>query len=516
MVSRKQASIKNASTAFTTQLIKMIGQFVVQTIFVRTLGAQYLGANGLFNNLITFLSFAELGIGSAFSYALYKPLAVSDKKTIASIMNLYKKVYNAIGVIILVAGLGLSYFVPSLTNADSNLPNIRIYFILYLLSTVVSYFFTYNRSLLIANQEGYADSQNQLIFSLFRYAVQIACLVFFNSYYGYLIVQILSNFLSNVAITYLTHKRYPFLKETAKTEVDHQILQDIKKNVVGTVSSKIGSVVVTGTDNILISKFIGLTVVGLYSNYSLVLTGFSSIMNQAFTAVIASFGNLGATEGDNREKQVDLFDQFVFYNAFSTFFIALTLYAVFPAFINIWLGPKYQLSELTLLFIIVNFVLAQFRPALYLVGAYGLFWGYRIKSLVEALVNFSLSFILVRYTSMGIDGVLLGTIVGNILVNSWWDPLILFSGAYKTSMKRFYFKYWIYLAIFALLLAVEKFAFSALNFPVSNVFLLLVFGILVAVINLIILLVLFCKTSGEKNMFIMLKRIARKFLQHTK
>lgn len=512
MASRKEASIKNASTAFIAQIIKMLGQFVVQTVFVRTLGAQFLGANGLFNNLITFLSFAELGIGSAFSYALYKPLATNDKKTISAIMELYKKVYNVIGVIILIAGLFLSYFVPSLTNSNSNLPNIRIYFILYLLSTVVSYFFTYNRSLLIANQEGYIDSQNQLIFSLLKYIFQVIFLLFFNSYYGYLIVQILSNLLSNFAITYLAHKRYPYIKQSTKLEVDNQILTDIKKNVVGTVSSKIGAVVVTGTDNILISKFIGLTVVGLYSNYSLVLSGVSTILNQAFTAVVASFGNLGATEGDNRDKQIDLFDQFVFYNAISTFFVALTLYCVFPSFINVWLGPKYQLSQTTLIFIVINFVLSQFRPALYLVSAYGLFWGYRVKSIVEAIVNFGLSFILVKYTSMGIDGVLLGTIVGNILVNSWWDPLILFSGAYRISIKHFYIKYWSYLIFFTLLLAIEDFVVKFFNISTNNILSLILFAVVVAIINLIVLLIAFSRTSGEKNMYSMLRTIKNKFL----
>lgn len=510
MVSRRRASIKNASTALVSQVIKMFGQFAVQTVFVKTLGATYLGANGLFNNLITFLSFAELGIGMAFSYELYKPLAENNKETISAIMNLYKKVYNSIGLIILVAGLILSFFVPSLTNSDSNLPNIRIYFILYLLSTVVSYFFTYNRSLVVADQEGYIDSQNQLVFSLLRYGLQVFFLLAFNSYYGYLIVQIVTNLLSNLAITHYAHKHYTFLNEYKTQKADKDVIGDIQKNVIGTIASKIGSVVVNGTDNILISKFIGLAVVGIYSNYSLVLTGIASILGQVFNAVIASFGNLGATERDNREKQLDLFDQFVFYNVFFSFFIGLTLFAIFPSFISVWLGAKYELSKMTLIFIIINFVLAQFRPALYLVNAYGLFWGYRVKSVVEALVNFGLSFILVKYTSMGINGVLLGTIIGNIVINSWWDPLILFSGAYKTSIKGFYLKYWLYLATFAALLFAEDSMINLIGFKAAGIFSFIIFSAIVSLINLIILLLIFSRTSGEKKMFKMIRSFSKR------
>lgn len=510
MVSRRKASIKNASTALVSQVLKMFGQFAVQTIFIKTLGATYLGANGLFNNLITFLSFAELGIGMAFSYELYKPLAENDKETISAIMNLYKKVYNSIGLIVLAAGLILSFFIPSLTNSDSNLPNIRIYFILYLLSTVVSYFFTYNRSLIVADQEGYIDSQNQLIFSLLRYGLQIFFLLVFNSYYGYLIVQIVTNLLSNLAITHYAHKRYTFLNEYKTKKADKEIIGDIKKNVVGTIASKIGSIAVNGTDNILISKFIGLAVVGIYSNYSLVLTGIGSILGQVFSAVIASFGNLGATESDNKEKQLDLFDQFVFYNAFLSLFIGLTLFAIFPSFIRVWLGSKYELSKMTLIFIIVNYVIAQFRPALYLVNAYGLFWGYRVKSIVEALVNFSLSFVLVKYTSMGINGVLLGTIIGNIVVNSWWDPLILFSGAYKTSIKGFYIKYWLYLLLFAALLFVENSVMNLIGYRATGILSFVVFSAIVSFANLVILLLIFSRTSGEKKMFEMIRTFVKR------
>lgn len=510
MISRRRASIKNASLAFITQIIMMIGQFAVQTVFVHTLGAEYLGANGLFNNLITFLSFAELGIGSAFSYALYKPLAEHDDDVIAGIMNLFRKVYDGIGMVILVAGLILSYFVPWFIEGTSTLPHVRFYFVLYLLSTVVSYFFTYNRSLLIADQKSYVDSVNQFIFNVGRYILQIIFMVFFHSYVAYLILMILSNLFSNIAITLRSHKRYPFLKTAKAEKVDPAILSEIKHNVVGTISSKVGAIVVSGTDNILISKFLGLVVVGIYSNYSLVLTSITRLLTQVFSSVIASFGNLGVTEKNNTKKQLDMFDQFTYYNAISVFFIGLVAFAFFPPFIKLWLGNKYQLPESTLYFIIINFVFGQFRPALNMVNAYGLFWGYRIKSIVEAAVNLGLSLFLVKFTSMGINGVLFGTIIGNILVNSWWDPLILFKGAYHTSMVRFYLKYWAYLATFGGLLAAEGLILSAIKPNINGVFHIIEYGIGCGVVAIGVLLVLFSRTKGQKGLFVMLRNMFRK------
>lgn len=497
MISRKEASFKNASTALYSQVAKMLGQFVVQTIFVHTLGAEYLGANGLFTNLITFLSFAELGIGAAFSYSFYQPLAENNKKKITAIINLYRKVYDFIGLTILIFGLILSAFVPSLVRHPDLLPHLRIYFILFLASSVVSYFFTYNRSLLIADQRGYIDSKNQLLFSILKYAFQIFFLVAFNSYFGFLVIQIVTNILSNLAITRLTYRQYPFLRQYKSEKVDKKLIVDLRKNLIGTVSSKIGYIIVTGTDNILISKYIGLLAVGIYSNYALVVNAIISVLSQVLNSVVASFGNLGVTDQKNVDKQLKIFNYFVYFNAISTFFIGLFLFGIFQPFIQIWLGKSYVLSDLTLIFIVVNFMFSQFRPTLSLVNAYGLFWGYRYKSIVEAVVNFGLSFALVKYTKMGINGVLLGTIIGNILVNSWWDPLILFSGAYKNKgLIKFYIKYWLYIALFLFLLFIEWLFIPKLSGWVTSIIDLIIYGISLAVIVGGSLLIILCRTSG--------------------
>lgn len=486
--------------AVIAQTVKIAGNFIVQTAFVKTLGATYLGANGLFTNLISFLSFAELGIGAAFSFSLYEPLANNNYNVLSSIMSLYRKVYNFIGCFILLSGSILAFFVPYLTKGNEGIPHIQIYFFLYLLSTVVSYFFTYNRSLLIADQCGYIDSVNQLNFSIFRYVFQILALIY-RSYIWYLIAQIICNLLANISITLLTRKRYPLINEYVKNKPSKKIIFKLKQNIIGTISSKIGLVVVNGTDNILISKFVGLTKVGIYSNYSLVMSGVTVILNQALISVVASFGNLGVVEKENKEKQVILFNEFVFYNAVFSFFIGLVSLIFFQPFITIWVGQEYKLPILTINLIVINFVLSTFRPALNMINAYGLFWGYRYKSIIEAIVNFGLSLYLVSMTNLGINGVLIGTIISNLVINSWWDPLILFKGAYNMGILKFYLKYISYLGIYIFFTIIYNIYLNYLQFSTKNVFLLISYFLLVCVITLILILFSFYLLPYERKLY---------------
>lgn len=508
MKSRKQATVKNAFVAFWAQIIKLVGQFVIQAIFIRTLGARYLGANGLFSNILTFLAFAELGIGTSFSFSLYKPLAENDKDTISAIMTLFRKVYNVIGMTILILGLIVTYFIPDLVKNNNSINHIRFYFILYLLSTVVSYFFTYNRSLLIADQLGYIDSNNQLIYSIIKYIGQFFFLFVFQSYTGYLVTIIATNLLSNISITNKTKKKYSFLNLRSKNKPNKEIIRELKQNVIGTIASKVGAVVVNGTDNILISKYMGLGIAGMYSNYSLVLSGITSVLMQVLNSVVASFGNLGVVEKENKKKQLSLFDTFAYFNAFFVFFCALVMFAIFQPFISLWVGAKFKLTNFTLIIIISNFVFAQFRPALFLINSYGLFWGYRYKSIVEAVVNFGISLFLVKYTNLGISGVLLGTISGNILINSWWDPLILFSGAFHTKITKFYFKYWGYIFLFFGLFFLENKILLGMNFMPHGVVSFLLYAIVVSILILLILLICFIGTNAEKKI---IKRIFKQY-----
>lgn len=506
-MNRKKLSTKNAFVAIITQSIILIGQFILQTVFVKCLSISYLGANGLFTNVVSFLSFAELGIGAAITFSLYKPLAEKNEQQINAIMRLFKNAYEIIGTCIFVFGMIFSFFIENLVKAGQSVPHLQFLFILYLLSTVVSYFFTYTRSLLIANQDGYINSVNQAIFKTLQIIAQIPILIFTKQYALYLVIMIITNLLSNIRITKLTFKRFPFLNLKTKNKVPQYILVKMKQNVVGTVSSKIGEIVVFGTDNILISKFLGLAIIGIYSNYMLIINGISSVLNQGISALISSFGNLGATE--NLEYQEKIFFNYLFLVSALTYILVSTFSILVQGFMKMWFGSNFILSNLVVLIISINFSLTEIRQAcLGFVSALGLFWPMRYKSLIEAAINLSLSLVFIIYFHMGLLGVLFGTLCSTLLINMWWEPLVLFKYGFKSKIKPYFLKLFQYL----LLLVGTQFIILCLfsSMQISNIFEALLIAILAIVIFTMLFLLFFMRTAECKYFVILIKRKAKK------
>lgn len=227
--SRLSASVVNSSVAMVMQVFILISTFIMQTVFIKTLGVEYLGAKGLFTNLVSFLSFAELGVGSAITYSLYKPLAENDHQSVSAVMNLFKKTYNIIGVVILFIGILLSFFIKDIVRDGQMIPHMQLMFILFLLNTVVGYFFTYMRSLLIANQQGYIDSLNRGIFMIVLSIVQIIILLTTHNFLFFLIAQIIVTIVSNVSITRTANKMFPYLTEHKNAKVSDEVVSYMKK-----------------------------------------------------------------------------------------------------------------------------------------------------------------------------------------------------------------------------------------------------------------------------------------------
>ena len=221
---RTENSIRNTSVAIIGQMISVIGSFVVRTVFIKYLGNSYLGLNGLFSNILSLLSFAELGFGTAIVYAMYKPIAENDEKRISAFMNFYARIYRGIGCFILIGGLVLvpflDFFIGDGSQIPAGLPPIGIIYILYLLNTALSYFFNYKRSIITASQNGYLDSINQLSFVLLRNLFQLGALVIFRSFVLYLVVQIGCTFLGNFFISLKGDKIYPYLKKNKNEKLE--------------------------------------------------------------------------------------------------------------------------------------------------------------------------------------------------------------------------------------------------------------------------------------------------------
>ena len=430
---RTKNSIINLITAFIGQIFGVIISFIVRMIFVNYLSSEYLGINGLFTNILTMLSLVELGVGSAMTYSLYKPIAEHDIEKIKSLMSLYKKAYRIIGIIVLVIGIGFTPFYKYLINEVPNIPNLDIIYILFVINTAVSYFYSYKKSLIICDQKKYITTFYKYGFYFLYNMIQIIVLLTTQNYILYLMCQVISTILENIAISRKADKMYPYLKEKNVNKLLKDELSQIKKNVFAMMFHKIGGMVVNSTDNIILSKFVGLTAVGLYSNYYMIINGIELITNQIFDAIVASVGNLGASEG--KEKIKSIFNKVFFMNFWIFSFCAICLLVIFNDFIQIWLGAEYIFNfDIVISIVIAFYIKGMRRAVLTFRDATGNFYHDRYKPIFEAVINLVVSIILAK--KMGVAGVFLGTIISTVTTSLWVEPYVLYKYGFDEKVYK--------------------------------------------------------------------------------
>ncbi len=306
--SRSEYVAKNVSITLAMQIVKNLLGFVNRTVFVYILGAEYLGVNSLFTDILTVLSFAELGIGNAMVFSLYKPIARGDQEKIKSLMKLYAKTYQIIGIVIAGLGICLVPFIGHIVGDVSYIKeNIILLYLLFLLNSVISYFFVYKKSLIIACQKNYIVDIYQQIFYAFQVVVQILFLAITKQFIIYLMLMVATTFLNNYFVAKKADKMYPFLKEKNIAPLEKNEIYDIIKNVKALVVYKIGGIILESTDSIFISSIINVVTVGLYANYKIVVDVFRTIGSQVMNSIVASVGNLNA--GDDTEKKEKVFNE---------------------------------------------------------------------------------------------------------------------------------------------------------------------------------------------------------------
>lgn len=464
MGNRIENSLRNTSFAMAGQAVSLILSFVTRTFFIKYLDASYLGINGLFTNILSMLSFAELGFGTAIIYELYKPLAENNQKKIAALMNLFKSIYRFVGCFILLAGSllipFLDFFIEDTAEIPQGIPALWVVYVLYLLNSAASYFFNYKRSLIIASQNGYIDSLNTLTFNLLRNVLQIAMLVFFRAFIPYLVVQILCTFLGNVFISIKADKLFPYLKKYNNEKIDKVSLKNIAKNVSAMACHKLGSVLVSGVDNLLISKFVGLIAAGYYSNYTLLTKTVRTLYIQLFSAITASVGNFVAEKSS--EDNYVFYRKLFFFNGYIAVFCSSCLATLINPFITILWGKEYVFGTGLVLIIILNFYLTCCRQASDIfIDTKGLFWQVRWKSVIEAVINLISSVALAKYLELGITGVMLGTTISTLCTNFWWEPYVVFKYVFHKNVigyfKQFFQYFIVVMLSIAACVAIEQF-----------------------------------------------------------
>ncbi len=421
---RTGRAVRNAGAAAVGQVLSTVFAFATRTVFIYTLGATYLGVNSLFTNVLAILSFAELGVGTAMTYALYGPLATNDTDQVAALMGAYAKAYRAIGLTVAVVGVAIVPFLGVLMKGRPGIPHLVVLYLIFLSNSVLSYFISYSRSLLIASQNVHLDVLNRTGFALGQALLQVGVLMWTHSFLLFLVVQALSQVASNVAITWQVRRIFPGVLFRRGTRLAPGVRRELVKNVRGMVYSKLGSAAVSASTSVFISAFVGVISVGLYSNYLLITGMVNVVIGQAIAAVAPGIGNLSVT-GSTAESSAT-FDRLLFLNfvlvGAATAFLAVLL----NPFIHLWVGGQYVLGWPVTALIVVNFFLYGIRQtAVTYINACGLFWPVRYKSLVEAVLSIMLSLLFLAVFHLGIAGALLSVTFSTVATNIWWEPFVV-------------------------------------------------------------------------------------------
>lgn len=450
---RLENSAKNIKVAWLMHVIHVFGQFISRTVIIMVLSVEYVGLSGLFSNVLSMLSLAELGIGEAIVFSLYAPIANGKKREINAIMAFYQKVYIFVGVFILVVGISLTPFIENLIKGVPDIPNIHLIYILYVINSATSYFFSYKATFIKANQKNYIVTINDELFNIASIVLRAILLIITKNYILFMVLGIIILLLQNINITIIANKKYPYLKEKNTEKISKEVFAQIKKNTMAMVLHKVGSIIVFATDNVIISKFLGLVSVGLYSNYYTLTSALTAFINKFFTAISASVGNLAVSE--SIEKQEQTLFKVMFINFWLYTFACCGLFALLNPFISgIWLGQEYVFG-MTVVFLIIlkNYFTGMRKAAQTFKNAKGLYWYNKYMPLYESLINLITSIIFVKY--FGVAGVMLGTIISSLTTCVWIEPHVLYKYGFKKSAKGYVKKYIQYLFVFLIDLALS-------------------------------------------------------------
>ena len=441
-----------------SQLFTLWLSFVSRTVFIKFLTAEYLGISGLFSNVLTVLSFAELGIGDAMTYAMYKPVKEDNRKLVNQLMVVYKKAYTGIAVVVGAIGLGLSFFLSFIIAEPPDIPeSLQLIFWLYVVNNMASYILTYKKSILIAYQENYIVSEVQQIASLIQQIAQMIVLCFTKQYILYLIIQILCTILNNIIISVVVKKRYPWINEKDGEELPQEVSKEIFKNVKALSISKIAGVVSNGSDNIIISKFVGLSSVGVASNYTMIINSLNGILWNGLSSLTSSFGNFNvdSTIGQRRK----LFNELFLCSYWLYGFMTIGIITLANSFVQLWVGSNYLVPQgVVLALVLITYISGVNFPVYTYQSTLGMFDKMKIPYVLFAVFNILLSILLGK--NWGLFGVYIATSITRLCTSEVSSGYYVYRYGLKLSPLKYLKKYVIYFLILILNILVTNYAVS--------------------------------------------------------
>ena len=508
---RSENSIKSVITAIITSILTILIGFITQSIFVRTLGNEYLGINGLYTNILSMLAIAELGFGSAIIVNLYKPVAKGNIEKIKMLMYFYKKIYRIIAVIVAVLGIILLPVLKYIVGDISININLQFIFILYLLDTVISYLLTYKRSILQAHQKNYIINLIHFGYILIMNICQMLYLLVFKEFIGYLIIKIICRFLENIIISKIADKKYPYIRSKDIKSVNKRLKKSIYIRVKGLLFHKIGSFIVLGSDNIIISmtKTLGVSVVGLYSNYYMIISALNNLFGQIFTSLTASVGNL-LVEANN-EKTKSIYKSTLLLNSWIYSFSAISMYFMSMPFVKIWLGNEYVLPQIVVLVLAINFYINGMRKTYATFKeAAGVFYEDRYVPIIESVVNIVVSIVLANI--IGLAGVFIGTIASNMVLFLFSFPKFVYKKILHGKIRDYIKENIEYAIMFAVSFIITYICTQFVKID-NNYLLILIYGVICLLVPNFLFFIFKHKTEEFKYYKNLAKNMKNKLLK---
>ena len=478
---RVQSAAKNIAFGYIGNLTTQLLGFILRTVFISYLGDTLNGINDLYTGILSVLSLAELGVGTALNYSLYGPVARKDYEKIKSYMQLYKKAYRVIGLVIAVIGLAISPFLPYLVKQPKGVTvrDLTLYYFIFLFNTVSTYFVAYKYSLAYAEQKNYIQTNTITITKMITVTLQIAVIVTTRNFYLYLLTAAAVELIQKIFISWYLNRLYPYLKDKNVKKLSKEETGEVVTKTKALVFHKVGDVARLQTDSMIISAFINVTLVGFVGNYNMILNSVANFVNIIFNSVLSSFGNLIATE--SKEKQYDVFKVYRFFACWIYGFSAVGFFLLLTPFIVIWQGPEKVLAAGAVACILIDYyfkgdriVLSNFKTAA------GVFEQDKYLALIQGVVNLILSIVLVQ--KIGLVGIYIGTIVSGLIANIT-KPFIIYKVCFEKSVKTYFLDSVKYLAvlggILVLLTGIKQFVMpqvTVLSFIVMFIVICVVFN----------------------------------------
>ena len=506
--SRTKNAFFNIFTSSFSNIASALISFADRVIFLHFLNATYLGVSGLFSNILLIFSLVELGVGAALTQMFYKPFAERDYEQLSKVTYTTKKLLNIVGIVVIALTLIFTPMLQLFVNDIDAVPHMRLIFMLYGFSSAVTYFLSFYRTIITANQQAYKLVKFDILWKFVVMAIKALVLALTKNFIVYLIALIILNYSINFIIMLYVKKKTPEINYKCKTWVSKEERKELFKNVAGLSMNRLALVITQGTDNILISKFLDLVIVGLSSNYTMIQQSVNALVESLFGPLLASVGNLCVTETD--ETKYVHFKHLSFAAFWLYGFCSITMFVLADPFIKFVFGDDYVIPKLaTLMLSACVFATGLYRVPSLFRTAQGLFWYGRFIPLLQALVNLISSLILVS-TTHKLWTVYLGTLISLVVVTIWYEPYIVLKHGLKQNGREYYFKLLVYIVMYLVGLYVTNLLADLLSF--NGILELIVKAIICIIVPNIIFIVAFFATKEFKYWYSFVMGLVRRKL----